>query len=409
LRVAVLTGGQDPPYARGLLRELVARGVDVVCVGNDELADCRFVGSGHLEFHNLVGGQEPTNMIGKIWRVLSYYGRMIVFAAQTDAKLFHILWFRKFPVFERTLLNAYFKLLGKKLIFTAHNVNDHARDGRRESIVNWVSLKFLYGIVDHVFVHTARMQRELVESFTVSKDKVTVVPFGINDVIPQSTLTRAEAKRRLGFGPDDRVLLFFGHIAPYKGVEDLIKALGKLGKDDNRLRLIVSGPVRDKSCEPYWETVQKLIKDQRVTESVRKEVRYIPDAEVGHFFKAADVSILPYRRIYQSGVLALSYAQGVPVIAADVGSLAEDVVEGETGYVFRSGDVSSLVDSIRAYFSSALFKDVEMNREKIRRYGAERFSWATNADRTCAVYARMLTNSGRDVSVDGGLAANESR
>jgi D-inositol-3-phosphate glycosyltransferase len=405
----VLTGGQDPPYARGLLRELAARGIDVVCVGNDELADCRFVGSGRLEFHNLVGGQEPTNMIAKIWRVLSYYARMIVFAAQTDAKLFHILWFRKFRLFERTLLNVYFKLLGKKLIFTAHNVNDHARDGRGDGIVNWVSLKFLYGIVDHVFVHTTRMQHELVESFTVSKDKVTVVPFGINDVIPPSTLTRAEAKRRLGFGPDDRVLLFFGHIAPYKGVEDLITALGKLVENDDRFRLIVGGPLRDKSCEPYWERLLALIEDQRVTEHVRKEVRYIPDADVGHFFKAADVSILPYRRIYQSGVLALSYAQGVPVIVADVGSLAEDVVEGETGYVFRPGDVSSLVGSIRAYFSGALFKDVEMSREKIRQYGAERFSWATNADRTCAVYARMLTNSGRDVSVDGGLAANESR
>jgi len=405
----VLTGGQDPPYARGLLGQLVARGIDVVCVGNDELADCRFVGTGHLEFHNLVGGQEPTNIIAKMWRVLKYYARVIAFAAQTDAKLFHILWFRRFPVFERTLLNAYFKLLGKKLIFTAHNVNDHARDGRRHSIVNWASLKFLYGIVDHVFVHTARMQRELVESFTVSKDKVTVVPFGINDVIPSSMLTRAEAKTRLGFGPEDKVLLFFGHIAPYKGVEDLVKALGKLVEEDKRFRLIIAGPVRDKSCESYWERLLALIEGQQVTKHVRKEIRYIPDAEVGHFFKAADVSILPYRRIYQSGVLALSYAQGVPVIVADVGSLAEDVVEGETGYVFRSGDVLSLVGSIRAYFSAALFRDVEMSREKIRRYGAERFSWATNADRTCAVYARMLTNSGRDVSVDGGLAPNESR
>jgi D-inositol-3-phosphate glycosyltransferase len=391
LRVAVLTGGQDPPYARGLLRELIARRIDVDCVGSDELADCRFAGAGRLEFHNLVGAQEPTTLIVKVWRVLRYYGRLIIFAARTDVRLFHILWFRKFPWIERTLLNVYFKLLGKKLIFTAHNVDDHARDGRRDSLVNRFSLRFLYRFVDHVFVHTARMQRELIESFGISKDKVTVVPFGINDVIPPSMLSRAAAKKQLGVGPDERVLLFFGHIAPYKGLEDLIVALAKLVEDDKRFTLIVAGPVRDKSCQPYWARLEALIEDLGVAAHVRKEIRYIPDNEVGDFFKAADVSILPYRRIYQSGVLALSYAQGVPVIVADAGSLPEDVVE-ESGYVFRSGEVSALIETIRAYFSSDLFNDLEMRREKIREYGAGRFSWATNADRTCAVYARMLTN-----------------
>jgi glycosyltransferase involved in cell wall biosynthesis len=77
---------------------------------------------------------------------------------------------------------------------------------------------------------------------------------------------------------------------------------------------------------------------------------------------------------------------------ADVGSLPDDVIEGETGHVFRSGDVSQLIDRIRIHFSSEMFSDLEMRREKIRAYGAERFSWATNADRTCAVYARILAN-----------------
>src|SRR5207247_9522751 len=110
------------------------------------------------------------------------------------------------------------------------------------------------------------------------------------------------------------------------------------------------------------------------------------------FFTAGDVSVLPDRRIYQYGVVALAYARRLPVIVADVGSLQHDVVAGETGYVFQSGQVSALVEAIRAYFSSALFHDLEMRRENIRAYGAERFSWAANADRTCAVYASVLTN-----------------
>jgi glycosyltransferase involved in cell wall biosynthesis len=218
------------------------------------------------------------------------------------------------------------------------------------------------------------------------------VPFGINDVIPTSRLTRAAARERVGFGPDEQVLLFFGNIAPYKGLEDLIRALARLIEDDKRFRLIIAGPVKDRSCEPYWARLERLMDELCVTGHVRKDVRYLPDDEVGNFFKAADVSVLPYRRIYQSGVLALSYAQGVPVIVADVGSLPGDIVEGETGYVFHSGDVSALVEAIRAYFSSALFHDLEMRRESILAYGGERFSWAANADRTCAVYARVLSN-----------------
>jgi len=388
----VLTGGQDPPYARGLLRQLLARGLDVVCVGSDELADSHFDGSGRLEFHNLIGSQEPTNLIGKTWRVLRYYGRLVVFAARSDVRLFHILWFRKFPWIERTLLNVYFKLLGKKLIFTAHNVDDQARDGKKKSLVNRLSLRCLYRTVDHVFVHTARMKLELVEQFGVPEAKVTVVPFGINDVIPSSTLGRSAAKQQLGFGPEDRVLLFFGNIAPYKGLEDLIRAMAQLIEEEKRVALVIAGPVKDRTCQPYWASLEALIDDLGLNGHVRKEVRYIPDHEVGDFFRAADVSILPYRRIYQSGVLALSYAQGLPVIVTDVGSLPDDVIEGETGYVFPASDVSALIDRIRTHFSSELFSDFAMRREKIRAHGAERFSWATNADRTCAVYARILAN-----------------
>jgi D-inositol-3-phosphate glycosyltransferase len=391
MKVALLTGGQDPPYARGLLRELLARGISVACVGSDELTDYHPAGSERLEFHNFVGDQGPARVMTKAWRVLRYYGRVLRFAARTDARLFHILWFRKFPWLERTLLNACFKLLGKKLVFTAHNVDDQARDGRRgPRLVDRLSLTFLYRSVDHVFVHTPRMKRELVERFGIAEKKVTVVPFGINDVIPVSTATRVAARQQLGLRPDDKVLLFFGHVAPYKGVEDIIGALAGLVEEDRRVTLLLAGPVKNKSCDPYWRQLEALIEKLRVAAHVRKAIRYIPDEDVGLFFRASDVSVLPYRRVYQSGVLALSYAQGLPVIVADVGSLKDDVIEDETGLVFRPGDVLDLAAKIRRYFASDLFRDLDMRSQKIRAYGAERFSWTTNADRTCDVYASTL-------------------
>ena len=389
MKVALLTGGKDPHYALALVRELRTRGVDVAFVGSDDLVPARDGGPGALEFHNLIGSQGG-HVVAKMWRVLRYYGRVVRFAVQTDARIFHVLWFRKFPVVERVLLNGFFKLLGKTLIFTAHNVDDRARDGKATALANRLSLGFLYRSVAHVFVHTERMKSEIVERFRIRTDKITVVPFGINDVIPRSSASRADAKRRRGFEADERVILFFGNIAPYKGVEDLVRAFAELAREDPRCTLVVAGHPKDPSCESYWQATEALIDELGLAPRVRRELGYIPDDEVGDIFRSADVSVLPYRRVYQSGVLALSYAQGVPAVVADVGSLKEDVIEGETGFVFRPGDVRDLAAKLRAFFSTDLFADLDTRSRKIAEYGAERFSWATNADLTCRVYARTV-------------------
>jgi D-inositol-3-phosphate glycosyltransferase len=392
MKVALLTGGKDPHYVRGLLRELAIRGVRVDLVGSEALADCQ-LSDGRVEFHNLIGSEDPAptdGLVAKAWRVLSYYGRILVFAARTDAKLFHVLWFRKFPLVERTLLSAYFKLLGKKLVLTAHNVDDRARDGARPTLPNRLSLAFLYRTVDHVFVHTDKMKRELVQGFGIADEKVTVVPFGVNDAIPASSAPRPAARQRFGWRNDDRILLFFGNITPYKGVEDLLEALAILVREDDRFVLVLAGRVKDRRSEGYWRELESLIDRLRLSKHVRKEIRYIPDGDVGLFFRASDVSILPYRRVDQSGVLPLSYAQGLPVIAADVGSMREDVLEGETGLIFRSGDVLDLASKIRAYFAANRFDDLDSKRRTLREFAAARFSWTANGERTCAVYDRVL-------------------
>jgi glycosyltransferase involved in cell wall biosynthesis len=355
------------------------------------MASAEEVVQGRVEFHDLVGPLNPEDgPLAKGWRVLSYYGRLLAFAARTDAPLFHVLWFRKFLLLEGVLLTAYFKLLGKKVVFTAHNVDQQARDGRSGTLRNRLALVFLYRVLDQILVHTPQMKAELTRRFGVPAGKVDIVPLGINDVIPVAEVTRREARRELGLRADERVLLFFGNIAPYKGVEDVLRALATLVREGDRFTLVLGGAVKDKGCQAYWEELESLIERHQLRDYVRKEVRWIPDREVGFFFKAADVAVLPYRRVYQSGVVALSYAQGVPVIASDAGSLMGDVVEGKTGFVFRSGDVEDLARTIRKFFASDLFHDLEARSEKIRAYGAEAYSWGRNGDVTCAAYERLL-------------------
>jgi D-inositol-3-phosphate glycosyltransferase len=390
-RVALLTGGKDAHYARGLARELAARGVRVALAGSrEEMPGPDEAVAAAVDFHDLVGSLDPQAALpAKVARILRYYVRLLMFVVRTDARLVHILWFRKFPTLERIVLALGLQVLGKKLVFTAHNVDDHTRDGARGSLAHRLSLRLFYHRVDHVLVHTRRMQDELAESFGLPADRVTVIPLGINDVVPIAAETRLQARRKLGFDADDRVLLLFGNIAPYKGVEDAVRALAEVVPDE-RVVLVIAGPVKDRSCEAYWRDVTHLIETLGVSAHVRTEIRRIPDDEVGLWFRAADVSLLPYRRVYQSGVLGLSYAQGRPVIAADVGAMREDILKGETGLLFRPGDTVDLAATIRAYFASDLFRDLEARGPRISNHGAQRFSWHVNADRTCAVYDKLL-------------------
>ena len=116
----------------------------------------------------------------------------------------------------------------------------------------------------------------------------------------------------------------------------------------------------------------------------------MPDADTEIYFKAADVVVLPYTHIFQSGVLFLGYNFGLPVIASDVGSLKEDIVEGRTGFVCNPRDSVDLAKSIETYFSSALYRQLETRRKEIQAFANEKYSWSKVGEITRAVYRSLV-------------------
>ena len=119
-------------------------------------------------------------------------------------------------------------------------------------------------------------------------------------------------------------------------------------------------------------------------------IEHIPDSEVEIYFKAADVLILPYVRIFQSGLPFLAYSFGLPVVATDAGGLAEDVVKGETGFICRSGDARSLTQAVHEYFDSELYESLPAARHRIREKALSRHSWNQVAAVTVNVYQHLL-------------------
>lgn len=388
IRISLLTGGGDKPYALGLAAALTSVGILVDFIGSDDLSAPEVLDNPQVSFLNLRRDQCPeANLLMKIGRVVAYYWRLIHYAAISKPKVFHILWNNKFELLDRTLLILYYKLLGKKVVLTTHNVNIGKRD-LNDSWLNRISLKIQYGLSDHIFVHTEMMKSELVSDFCIPESKVSVIPFGINNTVPNTTLSIAEAKRQLGISGGDRTLLFFGNIAPYKGLEYLISAFTELLKNEGSYRLMIVG--RPKGSEDYWKQIHQAIARSGIRDRVIERIEYIPDEETELFFKAADVLILPYTRVFQSGVLFLGYGFGLPAIAADVGTLKEEIIEGQTGFVFKPQDSSDLAGVISKYFESELFRNLETQCREIKAYANERYSWDKVAAITMAVYSNLL-------------------
>jgi D-inositol-3-phosphate glycosyltransferase len=387
LPVTLLTGGTDRHYVFGLSMALAAKGVPLEVIGSDLVDSTEMHVTPRLTFLNLQGSFTG-KFAKKLIRIIRFYCRLIRYAWSAHPQIFHILWNNKLQFLDRTILMAYYKALGKKVVFTAHNVNAGKRDSR-DSGLNRFSLKVQYSLSDHIFVHTDKMKSELIEQFGLQFHKISVIPFGVNNAVPDTSLTCHNSRVRLGLADDEKVILFFGALKGYKGLEHLIPAFEDLGSRDARFRLVIAGEPK-KGHEEYLETINDAISRNAHHHRIMTKFEFIRDEDTEIYFKAADVAVLPYTSIFQSGILFLAYSFGVPVIAADVGSFREDIVEGRTGFVSPSCKASDLANTINRYFESDLFRNQASTRQQVRDFVKARNSWESVGNTTVEVYRRLL-------------------
>jgi D-inositol-3-phosphate glycosyltransferase len=387
--LGLLTGCQDRPYAFGLAMALVSKGVGVDAIGGDEMDSPELHVTPNLRFLNFRGNQyENANFAKKLWKLAIYYARLMRYAARPTPRILHILWNNKIELFDRTILMAYYKLCGKQIAFTAHNVNQDRRDGK-DSPLNRITLRIQYRLCDHIFVHTKKMKDELCQDFGVAGKAVTVIRHPINDAFPDTDLTPSQAKRQLGLQENEKAILFFGRIRPYKGIEHLLAAFHLLADRHSDYRLIIAGEPK-KGSEEYRSQIEQAVKTEFAPDQIILKIQFIPDAEMEVYLKAADVLVLPYKEIFQSGVLFLAYSFGLPVVATDVGSFREEIVEGQTGFLCQPGDPAELAKAIETYFASDVYRNLKVRRQEIKDYADANHSWNAVADLTRNAYAELL-------------------
>jgi glycosyltransferase involved in cell wall biosynthesis len=165
---------------------------------------------------------------------------------------------------------------------------------------------------------------------------------------------KTQARRNIQIDADKKTILFFGFIRDYKGLDLLIDAFADL---DTSYQLVIAGEVYGN-----FDKYDELISKNPNKENIHKHVKYISDKEVSTYFSAADVCILPYKGATQSGITGISYHFETPMIATNVGGLAEIIHHNKTGLIVESVEKNMLVNSIVEYFNSS---DIESFKQNI--------------------------------------------
>jgi glycosyltransferase involved in cell wall biosynthesis len=222
--------------------------------------------------------------------------------------------------------------------------------------------RFFLNRNDGFIVMSEQVQKDLL--FYLPKAKHILIPHPIYNHFGEK-ISKTEALQKLGISEcsDKKVILFFGIIRDYKGLDILLNALAIL---DETYILVIAGEVYG-SFEKY----ANIIKEKKLDKKVKLFNHYIDDSEVTNFFSAADVCVLPYRSATQSGITNIAYHFEVPVISTNVGGLAETISHGRTGLIAEEANEKSLLKQIKNFYD--IYNPIEF-AQNIQQYNKEN-SW----------------------------------
>jgi glycosyltransferase involved in cell wall biosynthesis len=220
---------------------------------------------------------------------------------------------------------------------------------------------YAFGPADYFIVQSGTVERDLLALKPSARYRH--VPHPVYNIFGPS-IEKAEARRRLNI-TDERVVLFFGYVRRYKGLHVLLEALAQL-VSTMPIRLLVVGEFYADE-----EKYRGQIRDLGLEPHVTLQSAYVPNEEVALYFSAADAVILPYISATQSGIAQIAYNFNRPVIATDVGGLAEVVRNGITGLVVPPENPVALAAAIRRYYDESLERMFTPNVHTEK----QRYSW----------------------------------
>jgi glycosyltransferase involved in cell wall biosynthesis len=294
----------------------------------------------------------------------------------TKGELLHAQWWSLPLSLIYIITCLLFRLRHKPVVFTVHNISSHEK-----SFFYTTICRILFKLGDHFIVHSAQNRAQLIKYYSISPERVTQIPHGPLDFHLKSDIDRDEIRTEMGFDAENRIILLFGAIRPYKGVDTALNAFKMVLTEITKARLLIVGKLWE-----AWNPYQQLIEKLGIRDYVKTYLQYVPYAKVSMFFVASDLVIIPYHHFdSQSGVGAAAVSYHKPMIVSDVGGLPELVLDKCN--VVPPKDPSALANAIKG----CLF-----DRERLVRMTedakivAEKIAWPSIAQKTWSVYRTVL-------------------
>jgi glycosyltransferase involved in cell wall biosynthesis len=314
--------------------------------------------------------------IQKIFKYIMYLIRLFFYSI-SGKKILHFQFFRRKADF---ILFVLLKLSGVKLVYTAHNILPHERSKSDRFIQSLV-----YKSAAAIIVHSAYIKNKLLNNFNINGTKVHVIPHGNFDIyIPENRVTKTNARKALNLKQDDKVLLFFGYIREYKGLDILLDAFDKAKDCDADLKLIIAGmPYNNELKSRYIERITAIDAGERII----THFSFIPSDEVQNYFEGCDIVMLPYKAIDHSGIIHLAYSFCRPVIVSAVGDFPETVEDGKSGLVFNEYTPEKLSEIILSAVKDK--SELEKMGAYAKHLNDTKYSWVDIGKQTTEVYRRL--------------------
>lgn len=373
MNISVFNGAGQVDYMYGLVSGLAQNKSDRIDVLDVDITSDIFKPFTNVVYHPVfrVPGK-TTSVFSKGINVIRYYFLQIWFLVSHKSRIVHFQWLDRYKFIDRIILPTIARIFGHKVVLTVHNINSGKRDNR-DTWGNRMSLRILYKLAHRLIVHTEQSKDELMLEFPTRESKVKVIKHGMNNRVAQSGLTTSKAREKFGIAEKEKVMLFFGNIDYYKGLDILIDSYSNLPEDFfKETRLLIAG--NSKSAD-FTKAIKNKIDSLREKERVIAKFGYVPDEEVELYFMAADCIILPYRDIYQSGVIFMAYTFGLPIIVSDIGNFKNDMVEGKTGFLIPSTNPEQVTNALLNYYKSDVYLKLPESREKIKEWACQNYSW----------------------------------
>ena len=345
-------------YNASLIQKLRANGHDVLGISFKRLYP-PFIFPGTSEIDSSSKPLEETEQILLPWHPGTWAeARERIKAFSPDRIVIHH-WHPFFVLAMRAVLQG---IPRASVDVIAHNVLPH-----EHGFVGRLLNPLLFKRASRVYVG-ARSEADVLKRLAPGVEAVFMPHPGYDRFSESPSYQRqAEAKQELGYSPDDILFFHLGLVRHYKGVDILLDAFSHLKQPG--IRLEVAGEFYE-DAGGYASQIARLGLQDRV----KLVNQYLTDEQLSLRLQAADGVILPYRHATQSGIAMAALAAGVPVIVTKVGSLADVVVEGESGCLAQPGNPHDLARAIVRFLQIGVDR-WRMSRSKISKTVRERYTW----------------------------------